>query len=147
MPGLQAHGLEWTFGPDSRIVDEDVQAAKRFDRFVDDALRILGLGDVRLERQRPSAARFDLGGDRFHARDIGPRQHGDRRAAFSEIERDGAPDIARRARDNGNRSFQFLHAHPLAIVRSVAAPAAMRSKASASDAARLRGQPPNVALS
>ena len=50
VPGFQAHGLERTFGPDARIVDQDVEPAERFDGFIHDALRILGLGDVRLER-------------------------------------------------------------------------------------------------
>ncbi|MEX0749195.1 MAG: hypothetical protein WD359_00165, partial [Dehalococcoidia bacterium] len=50
-----------------RVVDDDVDAAKRGQRLRDDTLRFVGLREVRIDAKSAPPERFDLGDDRRDA--------------------------------------------------------------------------------
>src|SRR5690606_38069250 len=98
-------------GPNARIVDEYVEAGEALHRRVDGAPHFPRLGDVGLDGDRLSAPRLDLAHDRVGACDV--RAHDDREggAARGELERNGAPDVARAARDQGDLAVELARAH------------------------------------
>ena len=96
-PVLVGHAREQTVPRHAGVVDEDVELAGR----VDQSLRLLGVGDVRLDGACTCFA-SDLFG-LVLARAIAERDVG---SGARELEGDRTPDTPRPARDEGGLTLQ-----------------------------------------
>ena len=101
------------------VVHQHIESAEGRDGLFDRGLDGLGIGGVRLDRDRLSAVAFNLFDDRRGC--IGTFRVGDghARSVRGQTLGDRSANAARTARNECNLSFQFIHIHFLSKVSNV----------------------------
>jgi len=96
-----------------RAVDQDVDAAERFEHFTDHPLDLGDAFEIRAERMRAATRAPDSGDDRFRFGARAVVVDRDRGSASGQMLRDRPADAARRAGHQCGLAFEFHQGMPV----------------------------------